>query len=88
MFRQPASILKDLGFSSPKPSTENKYSLIISIKIPLSAFLPFRRENILVNIPHTVIGSFKSVISQKEFRIKILGFSVLFLGFSFIFFWF
>lgn len=78
-----ASVIDDLVFSSPEPdpSSENKYSCITSIKIPLSAFLFLRKEKIVVNIPHTVVFfSFKSLLSQKVLRMKILGFPVLVLG--------
>lgn len=86
VFMEPASILQDLGFSSSKSSSKNKCAYIIPIKIPLSASFPLKMENILVNIPHIVIGSFKFILSQKGFRMKIIDYSVLFLELFLYFF--
>jgi len=73
-------VLGDLGFSSPEASSENQCASVISVKVPSSVLLSLRKKKMVVNIPHTVTCSFKSVVSQKEFRIKIPGFLVLFLG--------
>lgn len=83
-----ADLLDEFGFSSPEPSSENKCACVTSIKIPLSAFLSLRKEKIVVNIPYAVICSFTLVLSQKEFRMKMLGFPVLFLGLFLYFFTF
>lgn len=59
VFGLPEIVLDDLDFSSLEPSSENKHACIISIKVPLSAFVSLRKEKVVLNTAPVMICYFK-----------------------------